>query len=261
MSGQGPFVDQLREQLVAAAGREAAARRARRRPHRLAAASVAAVAAAVLAAAVVVLLPQPGPAAAEVVIRVEGGAVEVTLLDLEHSPERIEAAVRAAGLDVSVRGVPVGPSRVGRFVGQESSGPLPPELARVDDAASGFRGFVLPEGWRGSLRLLIGEPASGDEPYIVFGDAFAPGEPLACSPLLGRPAAEVARSLAGEPLTVHFDAVEGITVTPLDPGEVVAAPWAPWLVVSADSLSRRSVVVRLAPPGSVAPPPHPECSP
>jgi hypothetical protein len=247
-----PFVDELRGELLAAARREA--RRHRRRPL---VAAVAAVATAVVAL-VLLLAPRPTTAAAEVVVRVHDGIVEVTLVDLEHRPEQIEAAVREAGLDVRVRSVPVGPSSVGRFVGEDSGGTLPGELEPVDDGPAGFRGFVLPVGWSGELHLLVGAPAGEREVWARFSDATAPGEALACRAVVGRRADVVAAELAEAPVAVRYRAggAEGTQVVP--PGQLQSPPWSGWVVAAALGTRRGEVVLHLVPPAeapAIAPPP------
>lgn len=249
-----PFVDALREQLVAAARREV--RRRRRRP---VLAALATGAGAVVAAVLLVASP-PAPAAADVVVRVHGGMVQVTLVDLEHRPERIEAAVREAGLHVSVRSVPVGPSSVGRFVGHDSGGPLPEDLRPLDDGPAGFRGFALPEGWPGELHLLVGAPAGPDELWARFSDATAPGEALACRSLVGRPAGAVVAELADAAAVVHYRAAGPDGVLPLTPTEAASPPWSRWVVADAIGTRYDEVVVRLVPPAdAVAPPAGPRC--
>jgi hypothetical protein len=242
-----PFAARLRAELLAAAERGLAARRHRRR---VAAGGMAAAVLGGAAAALLVLLPHPTPAAADVVVRISGGTVTVTLVDLEHRPERIEAAVRAAGLAVEVRAVPVGPSNVGRFVGQESSGPLPPELEPIDATAEGFRGFALPAGWPGELHLLVGTPARAGEGYAVFSDATQPGEPLACQAVAGRSLGSALPPLRASGLALRGLAVEGTTTRRLAQDELEARRWARWVVEGVDATSARELVVRLVPPGS-----------
>jgi hypothetical protein len=237
-----PFTTALRAELLAAATRVVAARR--RRARRVAAASaVVVVLALVVSASVLVRLDLGRVASADVVVEVDDGEVVVTLQDIEQRPERIEAAVRAAGLDVSIAAVPVGPSRVGRFLGRETAGSVPPELRWLDD----LRGFALPVGWSGSLRLLVGEPADGDEPYAVFSDALLPGEPLACRAIVGRRAADVAAELATTDVAARYVALEEGRNEPLGDGEVRTGPRAGWAVVVVEATSRHSVVVRLQP--------------
>jgi hypothetical protein len=250
------FVEELRRQLLAAAEREVRRRR-RRRP--TISAAVLVVAGAV-ALAVGSLVPRATPASADVVVRFEHGEVEILLVDPAPRPDRIRAAVARAGLDVQVDPVPVGPSLVGRFVGDRSTGPLPPELHRIGDGDRGFRGFALPEGWPGSLHLLIGAPAAPGERYARFSDATAAGEPLACRAVAGQPAAVVARQLPPG-TSARFAVTQGTETRLLPPEALGPEGRARWLVAGADSPRAGSVLLRLVPPGTPVPVPplDPEC--
>jgi hypothetical protein len=249
------FAEELRRQLLAAAEREV--RRRRRRP--TTSAAVLVVVAAV-GLAVASLVPRARPASADVVVRVGHGEVEITLVVVEQRPDRIRAAAQRAGLDVHVDAVPGGPSLVGRFVGDRSTGPLPPELQPLDGDVRSFRGFALPEGWPGSLHLLVGAPAGPGERYARFSDATAPGEPLGCRSVAGRRADAVVGTLPVG--TVARFAVTQGTETRLLPIDALESEHrGSWLVAGADSPRAASVVLRLVPPGTVVPvpPPDPEC--
>jgi hypothetical protein len=240
----GPdFVAALRADLVRAAIRQHRRRRARRAwALRAAAVVILAVSGEALLGAVT-----PSPASADVQIEVVDGRVAVTLEDLEHRPDLIEAAIRSTGLDVRVIAVPVGPSGVGRFIGDASSGDEPDELVALDAGRGSFAGFSVPLGWAGRLELRVGRPARGDEPYAAFADALAPGEPLACRPLIGRPAAQVADDLAESSLDVVFEAGEGPGLELLAAGRVAGSRYARWPVAGVDATSHHRVVVRLRP--------------
>jgi hypothetical protein len=229
----------LRDELVRAAVRQHRRRAARPRI----AAAVGAIALATVGGLLAVA--RPSPALADVRVERTGGRVVVTLVDLEHDAHRIEARLRAAGLDVSVTAVPAGPSQVGRFVGDEPSGEVPGEVRTVGAGRTTFAGFSLPVGWRGSLDLHVGRPARGDEPYAAFADALAPGEPLGCRPLVGRTAGEVAELLAATQLDVAFAAADGAATGLLSPAALAGSGRAGWVVVGADATSRHRVVIRI----------------
>lgn len=248
----GPdFVATLREDLVRAALRQHRRRRARRA--RLTGAVVLAVA---VAGGAVLIATTPSPALADVRVEVAQGRVSVTLEDLEHRPGRIEAAIRSTGLDVRVSAVPAGPSGVGRFLGDASSGAVP-DLVELDPSSEGFAGFSLPVGWPGRLDLRVGRPARGDESYAAFTDALAPGEPLACQPLLGRPAVQVAEELAATSLEVAFVAGEGPHLELIAARDVASREYGRWSVVRVDATSRYRVVVRIRAGQSPTPSPSP----
>ena len=250
MSGSD-FLDDLRGELV-----QAAVRQHRRRAVRIRIAMLALP--LCLLGAGLMAVTRPAPAAADVQVAVEDGRVELTLHDLEHDPVEIEAAARRAGLHVSVTAVAAGPSLVGRFVGEAATGAAPAELRLVGQAGGGFAGFSVPVRWPGTLTLRVGRPAHGDEPYATFSDALARGEPLACRPLIGRPASEAATALATTSLVVTVETV-GERVPAIVPLEAVrVGDQGRWIVVGADATSPRSVVLRIQRPGAPIPPP-PRC--
>lgn len=247
MTGPDPDLAALRAGLVAAAGRLAAQRRRRRRARGMVVGVLAA-----LVGTLAIGAPTTTPAAADVVVRVDDHEVFVLLVDLEHDPARIEAAIRGAGLDATVDGLPVGPSLVGRFLGRSTLHSRTPALRTVDGDERSFAGFALPVGWPGSLRLQVGVPAAGDEPYARFSDALAPGEALACRPLVGRSGRDVAAELAREPLTVRYVALADDGMHPVTAVSVERGSGSRWTVAGVDGVRRGEVAVRLVPEGSGA---------
>ena len=179
MSTQG-FFDSLEQQLGDRLERTTARRATRRRVVQRAG-GVGVGALALVIAALVVTGDEP--AAAGVDVETRDGLVYVRLTDVEHRADVIEDAAAAAGLDVTVEEVPVGPSLVGRFITEEREGVIG-ELRELDRDGPSFSGFVLPANYDGTLVLRVGRPADG-EPYIQFSNALSEGEPLACSGLLG----------------------------------------------------------------------------
>jgi hypothetical protein len=222
----------LRGELVRAAAR----RRARGR-------SLALSVTALLLLVATVALARPVPALADVDVEVRAGRLFVRLVDLEHRPDHIEGVLRGVGLDASVVAAPVGPSRVGRFVGALDDAALAAEVHRLGADRDSFGGLSVPLRWPGHLDLRVGRPAEAGEPYAVFSDALAPGEPLACRPLLGRPVAEVLPALASLDLEVVVDRGTG------DDDAVVAI----------EAASARRIVVRLGPPSPATTATSPEC--
>jgi hypothetical protein len=239
--------DALRRELVVAAARRQARRRSR--PGRVAAGL------GVATAAVAALALGPTEAGAEVRVERTGGRLVVTLVELDD-PRTAEAELRAAGLDVRIEEVPAGPSAVGRFVGTTDSGGLPTELVPVDGGAGSFAAFSLPQGWRGSLHLLVGRPPRDGEAYVGFSDALAPGEPLACLPLVGRRAEEavgVVERAAREPgLHAAFRRFDEPDAPALGAG-ALRGPYAGWQVLRADAIAPDQVVVWLVPPRAAQP--------
>ncbi|MEY2423030.1 MAG: hypothetical protein QOI95_3097 [Acidimicrobiaceae bacterium] len=183
------FGDSLRDELVTAA-RRARYRQTRRRRMGALATFGATLLIAVLAGA---QLLHTDRAEAGVDIKVENGQLVVRLTDLEFRSDVIRDALARAGLHVTVSAQPVGPSDVGRFVSAVGAGAAPPrELHALSERDGTFEGFVLPVGWPGELDLIVGRPATATETYFKASNAFAAGEPLACSHLLGQALRDIA---------------------------------------------------------------------
>lgn len=200
-----PFERALRDELMTAT---------RRPPRRRVARSGLAGVLAVAATALLIgssLLGDPTPAGADVEVTHENGRVIVRLTDLANTPEAIEAALDPEGLDIHVASAPVGPSNVGRFVGQLTTDAdiVDLDYIRVDGVT--FMGFSLPEHWDGSLTLLLGRAAGPGEVYETSSNAFAPGEPLACTGALADPLTDVAARLVGYNVTVLDYTDPGVT--------------------------------------------------
>jgi hypothetical protein len=186
------FLDELRSELMAAAERKATAdaaadssvRRTRpKRPWFYAAA--AAVVAFVVVGGVFVL--QPAPASAGVDIIYDENGITILLRDLDTRAEEVIEAVTEAGLNITVEEVPVGPSKVGRFTGATGEGIPAEQMIIGGDTESGFSGVRLPLDFSGELHLSIGRPPQDGEAWAIPSDATAPGELLACEPLIGQP--------------------------------------------------------------------------
>jgi hypothetical protein len=248
VSAPPEYLDRLRVVLVEAAeGRRR--RRAATAVRRLAA--VTAVAVVALAIATAVELRTAEPAGAGVEVTHAGGDITVRLTDLEHRPAVIERALREAGIDAHVVAEPAGPSRVGLFLASRGRGALPSELRPLDEDDVFFPAFVIPEGWTGRLDLEVGRPARRGEQYVRYSDAFAPGEPLHCSGLLGRSATAAAAHLPAAARGVRFQALGPGSSVPVDltPADVGPSPFAHYVVAGAIAVSPTSVVVTVTPTG------------
>ncbi len=181
------FLGQLRTEVLAADERHLAPGPPvrSRRPHRGRWLGAAAAVLLLLAGASVALRPAPAAAGVEVIADADGMTIRLT--DLTTRPEEVEAAARDAGLDVTVISEPVGPSRVGRFIGMSGSGGTSEIVVTEGDAVNGFTAIRLPSGFDDSLELRIGREALPGEEWSESSDATAPGEPLECADLLGEP--------------------------------------------------------------------------
>lgn len=153
-------------------------------------------AAAVLAVVGVALVARPEPAAAGVRVVVAEEQLSLYVTDRDATPDQIESAAAAAGLDLRVVPVPVGPSNVGRFVGASGS-ELPAGFELVErESTDGYTGFHVPLGFDGWLELQMGRAADAGEEWAVLSDVTAPGERFPCEQLVGRPLTEVLDRLA-----------------------------------------------------------------
>lgn len=247
----GSSLDLFGEQLVAAGHRRAAIARWRGKAARLAAG--AAVVAAVFGVGAVV---RPPDASAAIEVRHAGNLITVRLVDLEARPEEVEEELRAAGLDVDVTTGATPVQLVGRFVRHASSQPLPDDLEVLDeDGAAGFTSFALPDDWDGSLQLVLGREAQPGESYIRSINAFADGEPFACTGWRSASLGAIAPQVAQTDLVVSWRALESSQSRPrqLASDELEDMPWSSYIVIEAVSVAPNTVIVTVAHPSTPAP--------
>jgi hypothetical protein len=224
-------------------------------PDRRRAALLAAGAVAALVVALVVVAFAPfdrgsQPASAEVDVSHQGGQVRVRLLDRRTTPSEIERATAAAGLDVQVALVPVGPSKVGRFVSAINEGG--PEVEEQEVRGDSFLAFSVPEGNPGRLTLELGRAARDGERYGHGSDAFAPGEPLACLDLIGEPLTALRPHVRG--LRVRVSApLLGRPFVPFDEAVATGLGGEPISAVAAEAADALAVTVGAPPPPGAEP--------
>jgi len=232
-----PFEDALREELMAAA---------RRPPRRRLVPPLAAVAVVAFAAIVAATtLLSPDQAAADVEVTTADGRVTVRLNDTQNSPEDIEIATGDADLVVRVEGVPAGPSQIGRFVGEFATDADVTEVERLDVDGSTYMAFSVPEGWPGELTVYLGQRAAESEPYRVASDAYAVGEPLACSGTFGGPLAGVVDVLEGFEVSVQVFDEQQQPSAPLTLDDAMEAGYGDELVTGAVATSSTSLLVHV----------------
>jgi hypothetical protein len=244
------FVSELRAELVGAAHRLHHRRIRRRRIARRAAIAAAVVAVVGLGAGLAATTYDSAPAAAGVQVVTVDGRLVLTVEGVAVAPNAVESALHDHDIDADVVAVPVGPSLVGRFLVGSIEGD---EHAVILDLHGGtFTGFSIPLDYGGHLVLDLGRPARPGEMYHRGSDAFADGEPLACSDLLGQPLTAVARYVAAHPdLRIRVEGSDGGPPTTFVPlADAVEGPRARWRVARAPPRSARDVDLLVTPDGT-----------
>jgi hypothetical protein len=200
-------------------GRRVHARRPRARVTRLRLAACLGVSALLAAAILGPALRGDGTVASAVVFSQSGDEIIADVTDPFADEERLNAAFAQRGLDIKLRLIPVSPAMVGTLIARETerpgdadvgvlseiaddpSDPSTTRVAPVLDKATCTPGgcpigLVIPANYAGSATFTIGRPARDGERYAAATSAFAPGEALHCSDLLGVSVGEAARRLA-----------------------------------------------------------------
>ncbi len=151
----------------------------------------------------------------------DSGDIVATVVDPLAAQSSLDAAFRAAGLDISVSLVPASPSAVGTVVeiSEPSSGPQIETLTGGTCVTGGGGpgncpvGLKVPRGFTGSGSIVLGRPAKAGEAYESTNSAFAPGESLHCSGLIGATVAAALPKLAARGISVQWQPQAG-TATP-----------------------------------------------
>jgi hypothetical protein len=163
--------------------------------------SVASVAAAIVALVLLVTGSAVNPAPADAVSfhADQDGRVLASITDPFATRTKLNAAFARQGLHITIQLFPVAPSSIGKLIYMSvssSRGPQIKSLREGDrctsndaDCAIGLR---IPKGFTATATIGLGRPARPGETYTAGTSAFAPGEFLHCSGLLG---ASVARAL------------------------------------------------------------------
>jgi hypothetical protein len=118
------------------------------------------------------------------------GDIVATVTDPFAAERTLKAAFAARGLDVTVKLLPVSPSLVGTVVFTSDNGgasaiqPLQNGRCVTGGGACPI-GVRIPATFAGKGYITLGRPARPGETYGVEASAFAPGEALHCSRLLG----------------------------------------------------------------------------
>jgi hypothetical protein len=173
----------------------------------LGAASLGAVVAALLITGSAV---RPQTAAGAVAFRTAtDGDIVATVTDPFAAESRLKAAFAEHGLDITVNLLPVSPSLVGTVVYTSDNGgasAIRPLLGgRCVTGGGGCAiGLKIPATFTGKGYITLGRPAKPGETYESQASAFAPGEALHCSRLLGARVATALPVLRAHNLSVEW---------------------------------------------------------
>jgi hypothetical protein len=197
-----------------------------RRPRgRVAFASCAAFLACALAVALAIA-EQPGRSASPTPPRIHAsvvsfryptrgpdeGYITATVTDPFAAQSSLDTAFRAAGLDITVSLVAASPSAVGTVVeiSEPSNGPQIKALSGGTCVTGGGGpgncpvGLKIPRDFTGTGSVTLGRPAKPGEDYESTNSAFAPGERLHCSALIGATVATAQSVLASRGMTAQW---------------------------------------------------------
>lgn len=187
----------------------------RRRPLKLglAGAATATAAAALVAALTAGSAVSPTPADAVSFRTASSGEIVATVTDPFAAQAQLNAAFAKQGLNITVNLVPVSPSIVGTvlYVGGSTA------VSQIQSLQGGHCltggggcpiGLKIPKDFTGRGAITIGRPARRGEEYESATSAFAPGEPLHCSGLLGASVASATPALERDKLTMKWNEVE-----------------------------------------------------
>jgi hypothetical protein len=139
------------------------------------------------------LVPGVGPgqdAAAPVELRREGDEYVVRVKDLFAETERYEAALRAEGLNISLKVVPTSPNMEGSAFMYDRN-PKSPHPVVNCAPREGCQTVRIPIDHNANMRITLGRKARPGESYKGFSSLDAKGEPLHCVRYVGKTVAEV----------------------------------------------------------------------
>ena len=174
--------------------------------------TLAAVTAAVVAVAVIAGSADRSPTTATVVSFRNAGDNEITatVTDPFAAESRLKAAFAQQHLNITVTLVPVSPSLVGTVIYTGGYGGAMSEIQALHGGhcvTGGGRcpiGVKIPTTFTGQGYIGLGRPAKPGETYQSQASAFAPGELLHCSHLLGARVSHALPVLKADKLTIQW---------------------------------------------------------
>jgi hypothetical protein len=199
----------------------------------------------------------PAPADAVSFHTSANGDLLASIADPFATRTRLNAAFAKQGLHITVRLIPASPSTVGRVLYMSlssSRGPQIEPLREGQHCTSGDAdcaiGLRIPRGFTATATIGLGRPARPGETYASSGSAFAPGELLHCSGLLGATVAQGLPALERHKFTIQW--MQDIEVAMLHSGtssraRTVADPPANYYIWGATLSSHGHIVVQIEP--------------
>lgn len=141
----------------------------------------------------------------------DSGYIIATVTDPFAAQSSLNAAFKAAGLDIVVTLVPASPSAVGTVVALSLGAGIQTLYGGtcVEGGAGCPIGLKIPRDFTGKAFITLGRPAETGESYTVTNSAFTPGESLHCSALLGAQVQTALPALAADKITTEWSHVSG----------------------------------------------------
>jgi hypothetical protein len=154
----------------------------------------------------------PPPAQAVSFSTAPNGWIIAKVTDPLAAQKTLDADFAEHHLDITLKLIPVGPSLVGTVLSQsyDQQPPDAPERGAVQalDSHCGAAevlcqvGVRIWEGFTGRGEIDLGRAAQPGERYVYANSAFAPGEVLHCSGLVGAPVSDISSVLQAHGWTV-----------------------------------------------------------
>jgi hypothetical protein len=201
------------ETHTVAQGRNECHARSRRGPLALGVLSVAGITAAVVVVVLLVTGSAVSPAPADAVsFRTDtSGYILASVTDPFAARTRLDSAFAKQGLHITIQLIPVSPSSVGRVVYMGVSNLHGPQIEPlregahcVSSDANCWIGLRIPKGFTATATVGLGRPARPGERYESGASAFAAGEFLHCSGLLGASVEQALPLLQHDKLTMRW---------------------------------------------------------
>lgn len=175
-------------------------------------------------AAAVVLAGSPGLGTPAFAVTTERGDVVIRIVDTTADAEQMTAQLAAQGLDIQVQTMTANPQVVGSWVGVSAEDTTDETVyTDVVEQALGYPEDVRVPADVTGLTLVVGVPPEpGEEPAVVgLRNAFAPGQPQACSPARGATLDQATAHLEEQGLITRTVAMGSLEPVQADPSDVV----------------------------------------